>query len=49
MAVKDSNTRISVKVSNDTKEKLEKLAKEDKRTISNFIEVLLEKYLNDNK
>lgn len=49
MAVSYNNKRVSVKLSNETRNKLKQLAELDKRTLSNYIEVILEEYLKNIK
>ncbi len=45
--IKESNTRYSLTIDKDLKSRLEKLAKEEKRSLNNMIIYCLEKYLNN--
>ena len=40
-----NKAQILVRTSNETKEKLTQLAEQDNRSLSNFIEVILENYI----
>ena len=44
--IKEDKTRIQVVITKDTKEKLEKLAKQENRSVSNFVSTLITKYIN---
>lgn len=44
--ISKDNSRIIVTTSKETKEKLTKLAQEDSRTLSNYLNVVIINYLN---
>lgn len=44
--IKEDKTRIQVVITKDTKEKLEKLAKQENRSVSNFVSTLITNYIN---
>ncbi|EKI4610935.1 TPA: ribbon-helix-helix protein, CopG family [Staphylococcus delphini] len=46
--IKDSNTRISVTVSKDNRDKLKELAKKENRSMSNMVEHLISSYIGRN-
>ena len=43
--ISENNTRVLVTMPKETKEKLEKLAKEDNRSLNNMIVTIINKYL----
>ncbi|WP_432653955.1 ribbon-helix-helix domain-containing protein [Staphylococcus pseudintermedius] len=43
--IKDTNTRISVTVSKDNRDKLKELAKKENRSMSNMVEHLITSYI----
>lgn len=45
--ISESNTRVLVTMSKETKEKLEKLAKEDNRSVNNLILTVINKYISN--
>jgi predicted DNA-binding protein len=45
--ISENNTRVLVTMPKETKESLEKLAKEDNRSVNNLILTILNKYLSD--
>ena len=45
--ISENNTRVLVTMPKETKERLEKLAKEDNRSVNNLILTILNKYLSD--
>lgn len=45
--IKEDKTRIQVVISKDTKEKLEKLAKQENRSVSNFVSTLISKHIKE--
>lgn len=45
--ISESNTRVLVTMSKETKEKLEKLAKEDNRSVNNLILTIINKYISN--
>ena len=44
--IKTNNTRILIVIDKELKERLETRAKKDKRSMSNYINVLIEEHLN---
>ncbi|WP_297633530.1 DNA-binding protein [uncultured Clostridium sp.] len=49
MAVGNDKDRIIVTTTKELKEQLQKLAKQDDRTLSNFINQILKQYVESNK
>ncbi|MGL5439083.1 MAG: ribbon-helix-helix domain-containing protein [Filifactoraceae bacterium] len=49
MALKSDKTRILVNIPIDLKKDLEEAARQDNRSVSNYILTLLEKHLKDKK
>lgn len=49
MAIKEGKVRVVTILDKELKDKLEILAKRDKRSLSNYICLLLEKHVEDNK
>lgn len=47
MALSKDKTRILINIPNDLKSQIEKLAKEENRSVSNFIVTLLEKNIKN--
>lgn len=47
MAISKDNDRLTIIISKDLKEKLSVIAKEDGRSISNYVARLLEKHIED--
>ena len=47
MAISENKTRIMVTVENKVKEKLKGYAKADKRDLSNYIALLLDKHIEE--
>lgn len=45
--ISENNTRVLVTMPKETKERLEKLAKEDNRSVNNLILTILNKYLSN--
>ena len=45
--ISENNTRLLVTMPKETKERLEKLAKEDNRSVNNLILTILNKYLSN--
>jgi len=45
--ISKNNTRVLVTMSKETKEKLEKLAKEDNRSVNNLILTIINKYISN--
>jgi predicted DNA-binding protein len=45
--ISENNTRVLVTMPKETKEKLEKLAKEDNRSVNNLILTVINKYINN--
>lgn len=46
--IKEDKTRIQVVITKDTKEKLEKLAKQENRSVSNFVSTLISNHIKEN-
>lgn len=49
MAIADENTRIQVTISKELKRDLEKKAKQNNRSVSNYVTTLIKKDLYENK
>ena len=49
MAISSNNVRVNITVAKEEKEKLEKIAKEDKRSVSNLIAKIVKEYLENKK
>lgn len=49
MAVSENNTRVIITLSKELKERLDELAKEDKRTFSNLCAKVLSDYVSKKK
>lgn len=47
--VSENNTRITFTIEKDLKVKAEELAKKEKRSLSNLINIALEEYINKNR
>lgn len=47
--IKEDKTRIQVTITKDTKKKLEKLAKQENRSVSNFVSTIISKHIKDNE
>ena len=47
--VSENNTRITFTIEKDLKSKAEECAKREKRSLSNLINIALEKYINKNR
>lgn len=47
MAISDNKTRYSLTLEKSDKEKLEKIAKEQNRSLNNLIETVLKEYLTN--
>ena len=47
MAISDENVRTQVVLSKDFKAQLEKIAKEENRSLSNLIDTILKNYVNN--
>jgi predicted DNA-binding protein len=45
--ISENNIRVLVTMPKETKEKLEKLAKEDNRSVNNLILTVINKYINN--
>ena len=45
--ISENNTRVLVTMPKETKERLEKLAKEDNRSVNNLILTVINKYINN--
>jgi predicted DNA-binding protein len=45
--ISENNTRVLVTMPKETKEKLEKLAKNDNRSVNNLILTVINKYINN--
>ena len=45
--ISENNTRVLITMPKETKERLEKLAKEDNRSVNNLILTLINKYINN--
>ena len=49
LAVKEGKTRVMIQLDNDRKELLQSIAKEEGRSLSNMINYIITKYLNEQK
>ena len=45
--ISENNTRVLITMPKETKERLEKLAKEDNRSVNNLILTIINKYINN--